>query len=90
MLDLGQRGGVQVVVLVAPSTFGRDESGGFEEGEVLGDGLAGRIESVLHGQSGADLEECLVVAVDELVEDGSTVASFNALNSSADTSTIGK
>jgi hypothetical protein len=61
-----------VVVLVATSSFGGDESGGFEDGEVLGNGLAGRAESVLHDQAGADLEQRLAVPVDELVEDGST------------------
>jgi hypothetical protein len=61
-----------VVVLVATSSFGGDESGVFEDGEVLGDGLAGGAESVLHGQAGADLEQRLAVPVDELVEDGST------------------
>jgi hypothetical protein len=57
-----------VVVLVATSSFGGDESGFFEDREVLGDGLAGGAESVLHGQAGADLEQRLAVAVDELVD----------------------
>jgi hypothetical protein len=61
-----------VVVLVATSSFGGDESGVFEDGEVLGDGLAGGAESVLHGEAGTDLEQRLAVPVDELVEDGST------------------
>ncbi len=71
-MDLLQGGRIQVVMLVATSSLGSDESGRFEDEQVLGDGLAGGAESVLHGQSGADLEQRLVVPLQEFVEDGST------------------
>lgn len=53
-------------------SFGGDEPGVLEDGEVLGDGLARGAEAVFHGQSGAELEQRLTVPVDELVKDGST------------------
>ena len=60
-----------MVVLVAPASFGCDKSGVLENREVLGDCLAGGTDSVLHDQTGADLEQGLVVPIDEFVEDRS-------------------
>jgi hypothetical protein len=60
-----------VVVLVATASFGCDKAGVLENREVLGDCLAGRADSVLHDQTGADLEQGLVVPIDEFVEDRS-------------------
>ena len=59
-------------MLVATPSFRCDESGVFEDRQMLGDCLAGGAESMLHGQAGADLEQRLAVPVDELVKDGST------------------
>src|SRR3954451_17672199 len=46
-----------------------DEPGGLEDVEVLRDGLPRRGEAVLHRQPRADLEQRLVVAIGQLVED---------------------
>ena len=63
-------GGVEEVELVAALAAGVEEAGGFEDVEVLGDGLAGGGQTVFHDEAGAELEEGLAVAVEELVEDG--------------------
>src|SRR6266542_2477770 len=68
--DLLKGGGVEVVELVAAFTARGDEAGELEDGEVLGDGLAGGGEVMLHGEAGAELEEGLAIAVGQLVEDG--------------------
>ena len=60
-----------MVVFVAPSSFGCDKAGVLENREVLGDCLAGGADSVLHDQTGTDLEQGLAVPIDEFVEDGS-------------------
>jgi hypothetical protein len=59
---------VQLVAAIAPA---KHESGRFEHGQVLGDRLACRAESVLGREPRADLEQRLVIALAQLVEDGS-------------------
>ena len=61
---------MEVVELVAACAAGGDQAGGLEDVEVLGDGLAGGAEVVLHGEARAELEEGLAIAVGQLVEDG--------------------
>jgi hypothetical protein len=58
---------VELVAALAP---GRDEAGPFEDVQVLGDGLTGGAETVLHREAGAQLEQRLPVAIGQLVEDG--------------------
>jgi hypothetical protein len=56
-----QRLSAEVVELAAAFAAGGDQAGGLQDVEVLGDGLAGGGELVLHGEPGADLEQGLVV-----------------------------
>jgi hypothetical protein len=72
-----------MVEFVAPASLRVDQAGPLEHVEVLGDRLAGRGESVLHREPGAELEQRLRLALDELVEDCPRVGSASALNTSA-------
>lgn len=60
-----------MVVLVSALPPGGDEPCTLEDREMLRDGLAGRIQSVLHRQPSANLEERLTVPLGHFVENGS-------------------
>jgi len=68
--DRAQRGGVEMVELVAALAAGAHEAGLLEDGEVLGDGLARGTQAVPVDQSRAEREQGLAVGVGELVEQG--------------------
>ncbi len=55
--------------LVSALPSGLNQAGGFENIEVLGDGLPRQLQPMLHGQAGAQLKESLTVSLVQLVED---------------------
>src|SRR3954451_13428843 len=58
---------VELVPAVAACS---DQPGRLEHVEVLRDPLAAGRAAMFHDQAGGDLEQCLVVAIGQLVEDG--------------------
>lgn len=71
MEDFLQGGGIELEVLVSALASGADEACRLENVEVLRDGLASERQCVIHRQRRAELEEALVVALGETVEDAS-------------------
>src|SRR5690554_1020167 len=67
--DLAQRPGVDVMELVPALPCRVHQTRRLQHLQVLRDGLPGRGEPVLDRQPGADLEQGLAVALDQLVED---------------------
>ncbi|MFN8050490.1 MAG: hypothetical protein U0Q22_03550 [Acidimicrobiales bacterium] len=76
--------------LVATVASGRHEAGLLEHVEVLGDGLPRGGELVLGREAGAELEERLAVAVDELVQYGAPSRVGEGLEHVSHALTIGK
>lgn len=60
---------MQVMDLRSSRAFGADQPGILEDGEVLGNRLPRRRDTVPHRQTAAQLEEALPVAHRELIED---------------------
>jgi uncharacterized protein YdhG (YjbR/CyaY superfamily) len=67
--DVQQPRSIDGVVFVATFPTSTDQAGTLEDVEVLRDRLARRSKSVFHGQARTDLEECLTVAFDQLIQD---------------------
>lgn len=70
--DLSERLRVDGVQLVPAVAARLDEPGALEHGEVLGDRLPCRAQTMLCGEPGAELEQRLVISLAQLVEDRPT------------------
>lgn len=57
-------------MLAPPPALRPDETARLEQLEVLGDRLSRQAKAMVHGQRGAELEECLPVPGHEGVQDG--------------------
>src|SRR5690606_34476612 len=67
--DLRERSRVESVELVAAAPLGGYQPRALEHVEMLRDRLPARRDAVLHRQSAADLEQRLLVAIREFIED---------------------
>jgi hypothetical protein len=76
--------------LVSARALGPDESGRFEDVEVLGDGLSGGAHAVPGDEAIADLEQGLAVAIGQLVQNRAPGSVRQRLEQVTHPATIGK